>query len=327
VIGKFRNPGGGNNGSCILKRHFFLFIIACLSISGCGIYEKPAEKTVITVGEQEITAGELTRDIKRFAAQMGIPIQKAKELLDLLVNRMVDQYLILEYGKEQGIVITEEELMVAMKEMEADYQEKDLQEILLHGYIDIEEWTEGLRRQLLVKKIVDKVSVNITPVSFQEIKDYFDSHQDEFRHPRMVKFRQIVTGSEEEAKAILKKLKEGMDLGELAREHSIAPESDNGGEVGWVAIGDLEKDMETAIFSLPVGGVSGVVETNYGFHIFEVLSKRPEGFKNLPEAMAGIESKLSYQKETLFYDKWLQDLRDMYPVKINKELLKTLDLG
>jgi parvulin-like peptidyl-prolyl isomerase len=233
----------------------------------------------------------------------------------------------LEYGRDQGIVITEEELKAAMKEMEADYQENDLQEILLHGYIDIEEWTEGLRHQLLVKKIVSKASDNINPVSFQEIKGYFDSHQDEFRHPRMVKFRQIVTGSEEEAKAILKKLKEGMDMGELARESSIAPEADNGGEVGWVARGELEKNMETAIFSLPVGGVSRVVQTNYGFHIFEVLSKRPEGFKSLPEAMAEIESKLSYQKETLFYDKWLQDLRNMFPVKINKELLQTLDLG
>ena len=311
----------------ILKRHFYLLIIACLSISGCGIYEKPAEKTVITVGKQEITAGDLTRDIKRFVSQMGIPSQRAKEILDPLVNRMVDQYLILEYGREQGIVITEEELKAAMKEMEADYQEKDLQEILLHGYIDIEEWTEGLRHQLLVKKIVDKVSVNITPVSFQEIKGYFDSHQDEFKHPPMVKFRQIVKRNREEAEKILKRLKKGENMDEVARKHSITPEAKDGGEVGWIARGDLEESMEKAIFSLQPGKISPIIKTPYGFHIFEVVSRRPAGLKSLPEVMAKIESKLFYQKKESFYRRWLKELRGLFSVKVNQELLRTLGLG
>jgi peptidyl-prolyl cis-trans isomerase C len=327
MIGKWRIPAAGTTVVVILKRHFYLLIITCLFLSGCDLYEKPEEKTVITVGSRDISVGDLTSDIKRFASQMGISSRRTREILDPLVNRIVDQYLILEYGKEKGIVITEEELNAAVKEMEADYQEAELQEILLHSYIDIDEWKEGLRHQLLVKKIVASVSDKINPVSFREIKHYFDSHQDEFKHPPMVKFRQIVTASEQEAKALLKELNDGADMGELARQHSIAPEADNGGEVGWVALGDLEKDMATAISSLPVGVVSRVVHTSYGYHIFEVLAKRPEGFKSLPEAMVEIESKLFYQKENQFYDQWLQDLRDLYPVKINKELLQTLDLG
>ena len=155
---------------------------------------------------------------------------------------------------------------------------------------------------------------------------YFDANQEEFKRPIMVKFRQIVIRTREEAQNIRKRLMQGEDMSQLAREYSIAPEADNGGEVGWVAEDNLEASMAKAIFSLPIGKISPVVETAYGFHIFKVLSKRPAGFQSLPEAITEIESKLNYEKEAQFYKKWLKDLRATFPVKINEDLMKTLEL-
>jgi len=143
----------------------------------------------------------------------------------------------------------------------------------------------------------------------------------------MVKFRQIVTRTKGEAEKILRRLNDGEDMSELARTCSIAPDTENGGDVGWISGEDLDESMGRVIFSLPVGEKSPIVKTGYGYHIFEVLSELPEGFKSLPEAMTEIKLKLFCKKEAFHYKKWLETLRTLFPVKINQELLRTLELG
>jgi parvulin-like peptidyl-prolyl isomerase len=296
-------------------------------LSACGIFDRSDEKVAITVGKRNVTPDELKRDIKFITFEMGIPDQTVKNVLQPLVDRMVDHYLILEYGKEKGITVSTNELESAVKDIKKDYPDKVFQEMLLHRYVDFEEWQEGLRQQLLIKNIIREASQNISPVTFHEVKTYFESHQNEFMRPRMVKFRQVVTRTKDEAEKILQRSKNGEDLDALARAYSVAPEAENGGVVGWVAQGELEESMEKVIFSLPVGRISPVVRTPYGYHIFEVLSKRSEGLKSLPEAMEGIESKLYHEKTELFYQRWLKELRVHYPVSVNNELLNTLEFG
>jgi parvulin-like peptidyl-prolyl isomerase len=82
--------------------------------------------------------------------------------------------------------------------------------------------------------------------------------------------------------------------------------------------------MEKVLFSLRVGELSRVVETPYGYHIFKVVEKKPEGLKSLPEAMQGIEARLIVQKKELFYRRWLARLKILYPVKVNQKIMQTL---
>jgi parvulin-like peptidyl-prolyl isomerase len=136
-----------------------------------------------------------------------------------------------------------------------------------------------------------------------------------------------VTKSKEEAVQISRRLKEGEDLGVLATKYSISPESERAGEVGWIAKGVLDESMEKVLFSLPVGKTGPVVESPYGYHIFEVIARRPQGFRSLPDAMAEIEAKLLEEKKEAFYGQWLKELRGLFTVKVNRELLETLELG
>ena len=89
-----------------------------------------------------------------------------------------------------------------------------------------------------------KVSENITPVTFDEIRTYFETHRNEFTRPEMVKFSQIVTRTKDEAEDIQNRLKKGENLGDLAKKYSITPEARNGGEVGWVSKGELHESMD-----------------------------------------------------------------------------------
>jgi parvulin-like peptidyl-prolyl isomerase len=315
--------------NCMAKGIFFLVLAISLGLSpACNILDRSEEKVVLTVGERNITTDEFKRDIKYITSGMGMTNEGMKFVIDPLVSKLVDHYLILEYGRQRGISISEKELELEIRAIMKDYpNEAVFRQMLLQRYLDYEKWKEGLRQQLLVQKIMRKVSENIAPANFDEIKAYFDTHQDEFKRPEMVKFRQIVTRTKDEAEDIRNRLKKGENLGDLAKKYSITPEAQNGGEVGWVSKGELQESMEKAIFALPVGKISPITKTSYGYHIFEVQSKRPEGLEELSEAMEEIESVLFRHKQEKFYERWLIQLRSFFPVDVNKDLLATLDFG
>lgn len=308
----------------ILKDLLFVFAALVVVCSACDVFDRRAEKVVISVGSREITPEDLKTQRKRMAFE---PDGTSKEGFDSFIERVVDHYLILEYGKQQSLSVSDEELESAVRGIKKDYAEKDFQELLLKGYMDYGEWKERLREQLLIKKITSKASEAGPQVSIEEIKVYYDSHPEEFRRPAMVRFRQIVTRTREEADNLQKRLVQGGDMAATVAQSSKVPASAGSFEPGWFAKGDLDESIEKVVFSLPVGKVSGVVETPYGFHIFEVLGRKPEGVRSLHEAMTAIETKLRSERLEAFYSDWLQGLRKTIPVKIDRELLKELELG
>lgn len=72
-----------------------------------------------------------------------------------------------------------------------------------------------------------------------------------------------------EAAALAKKLGEGADFAEMARQHSDCPSARAGGNLGPFGKGQMVPAFEKAAFALDVGGVSDVVETEFGFHIIQ----------------------------------------------------------
>jgi parvulin-like peptidyl-prolyl isomerase len=309
----------------VLKTFSCTLAAIALILSACGLFEDPEKKVVIAVGPRKITAQELKTDVRRAALEAGVTVEGQGQLLEALIQQVLDHYLILEYGGQQGIKIADDELETALREIKRDYSEQDFQEALLQGEIDFGEWKKALREQLLIRKIAVKVSEEVEPVSFQEISKYYESHREEFRHPPMVRFRQIVTNTKAEAEHMLKGVSKGEELERLVEKQS-APGA-VGREGVWIAKGDVDESMENALFSLPVGKISGVLETPYGFHILQVLERRPEGIRSLPEAMKEIEARLFYEKESLFHARWLKNLRESTPFTINREVLKSMELG
>jgi len=327
--------GYQESGSCwkkVFQGRVFLLVVAITAlIPGCDLTEKSISPVAMSIGDRDISADVLKRDLQRMGQELGMAEKDAGAVLDPLLERLVDRYLILEYGRQMGISISKEDVERAVAEIKQDYQEDDFQEMLLKGYLSYDEWEKGLRDRLLTEKIIASVSEGVGPVTFKEIKAYFNVHREEFSYPRRIKFRQIVTNSREEAEEVLKRIEKGEDFGGLARRYSCAPEAGDGGEMGWMAEDALEDSMAKALLAQSPGQIGPIVETPYGFHIFEVLSEQPAGTKTLPEARPEIQRRLFNERRAVFYRHWLAQLRTRYPVKINRELVtklvNTMELG
>ena len=104
------------------------------------------------------------------------------------------------------------------------------------------------------KKLEDVVEADLKPVQEQ------------------VWARHILVATEDEAKAILARLKNGEDFGAIAKEKSTDTSSGaKGGDLGWFGAGAMVKEFETAAFALKVGEISQPVKSSFGYHIIQVL--------------------------------------------------------
>lgn len=84
-----------------------------------------------------------------------------------------------------------------------------------------------------------------------------------------IKARHILVSQEFEAKDLQKKIQEGKDFQDLAREHSSCPSGKSGGDLGEFGRGMMVQPFEDAAFALQVGETSGPVRTQFGFHLIQ----------------------------------------------------------
>ncbi|MCY3852782.1 MAG: SurA N-terminal domain-containing protein [Gammaproteobacteria bacterium] len=127
------------------------------------------------------------------------------------------------------------------------------------------------------------------PLSEEAVAEYYEARALDFMAPELRKLRQIfLKGSEsdEQAQALYKRLQEGEDFAELAREHSQDELSrSRGGQIGWVAEEDLPEDLATLVFSLEPGKVSEPIKTERGVYLLDVQELEPARLQPLEEVL------------------------------------------
>ncbi len=146
-------------------------------------------------------------------------------------------------------------------------------------------------------------------VSEKEIEDYYQANRnDKFHNPKEAKVRYISIrvepgadpnqkkAAQTRAEGIVKEARSGKDFAELAKRTSDDPTAEKGGDLGWLAQGQMPPAVEKTIFSLAKGAVSDAVDTPAGFQIFKVEDVKNEKTQTLKEASAEITKTLKAEK-------------------------------
>lgn len=104
--------------------------------------------------------------------------------------------------------------------------------------------------------------------------------------------RHILLDDLEIAEDLLQQLEDGGDFGDLAREFSTGPTGVNGGDLGWFGRGQMVAEFEEAAFGGEVGEIVGPVETQFGFHLIQIVGKeeRPGTADQLNQLVSAVLS-------------------------------------
>ena len=129
--------------------------------------------------------------------------------------------------------------------------------------------------------------------------------------------------AKEKAQEVLAKVKSGEDFATLAKEYSEDTGSAiNGGDLDFFPRGYMVEPFEKAAFSMKVGEVSDLVESNFGYHIIKVTDKVDEQ-KPFDEVKDDIKTTLQSEN----YNKQIEKLKSNAKVETNKEVLNKIKVA
>lgn len=165
---------------------------------------------------------------------------------------------------------------------------------------------------------------NLKPPKSTEVRDYYRSHQDQFRRPESVHASHLVRNKETagidraraDMEAARQRLLAGEEFAALAATCSDCPE--NGGDLGFFARGVMVEEFDEVVFAAPLREVTPVFETRFGMHIALVHEHRPEGVMELNEVGGNIADALHHMKQDQEVGRQLETLRRRAVVNINQ---------
>ena len=157
---------------------------------------------------------------------------------------------------------------------------------------------QGLIDQYLHERIYGGINV-----SDHEISEWYTSHKSEFFERPKVTFRQVLLNNEATAQMVRAQITRN-NFGELAKKYSTSPEATQGGQVGPFSKEQLPTFFDI-VFNMQIGEISGVVRSDYGFHILMPIERTADRTLSLNDARARIRRRLTEEKRKEAYQSWL----------------------
>jgi parvulin-like peptidyl-prolyl isomerase len=153
------------------------------------------------------------------------------------------------------------------------------------------------------------VTADVT-VADSDVRAYYERNLDRYRIREARRVRHVLLADEATARGVVRELRSGASLAELAAQHSIdAGTRTLGGDLGEVHRGELAGPLELALFEAEVGAIIGPIQTEHGWHVAAVESWQPAAHVPYDDVRASIEAELLEAARASAFGAWLEERR------------------
>jgi len=253
---------------------------------------------IITLSELDKWKGPLLTDIQ--AEDRLEKRERTLEVLRKILDRLVEEKLIDQEVKKSGLKVSAKEMDGTIEEIKRrnNMTQENFEQALAREGLNLETFRKQLEKQLLRSRLIN-LSLKIEPkVGEKELKDFYQKNTDRYRgietyRPSHILFHVPKEATPEEVQEIrkkcqkvLEKIKKGEDFGEMAILYSEDASAKDRGDLGNFKRGELIPAFEKEALSLKVGEISGIVRTEFGFHIIKLLDRsggEPPPFEEIKE--------------------------------------------
>jgi len=274
-----------------------LLVAGCaLAAAACGRGGSEGKgPVVLKVNDKAYTTTDLEREISQ-------EIRRA--------SRDVQAYLASKEGQKQFLDrLTRREILV----QEAERQK-------LGERPEVAEQVATLRRELMVRMLLQEEVGAKVKVEDKEVQEYFTSHPEEFSGDQ-VRLRHILVGTEEEAKYVLDRLKKEPfeELAKMLSKDSAT--ASKGGDLGYLRREQMFPDMAKAAFALKAGELSGIVRSPFGFHVLQLVDRKKGQPFTFDQVKEPLRRRLHDERQNERYQEWIKGLEAAAKITRDEALL------
>lgn len=234
-------------------------VIAVSAISANAIAE---DKVIATVNGEKVYEAELKRNLDQIPNYDELPTEQQKLIKEKIVDAVTKLRAVVQEAKKLNVQNSKE-----FKDTLADFEQQLMYSTLLERHVE-------------------------SSVTEAKLKAYYNKNKKEYTQTK-AKASHILLNTEKEANEIIQKLKAGSNFAELAREFSIGPSAQNGGDLGWFDKNTMVPEFSNATFALSKGKyTTKPVQTQFGWHVIKLDDK----MVNTPSLYEDVKDKI---KETI----------------------------
>ena len=260
------------------------------------------DRIIAVVGDEAILASELGGQLQMYALQTGQEPKTQAEFdtlrAQILDQMITDRLFLFEARKDTSISIRPEEIQQALDEqvtrISSNFGSNDeFMAALAQEGLTIRDlkrkYRADVENQLLKQRFIQRKLYSVS-VSRHEVEEFYNRYQDSIpTQPEGVKLAHIlltVKASpqiEDSVKALAASLRQqildGADFASISARYSSFGAGENGGDLGYMGRDEVVPEFSRAAFNLSVGDISGVIRTQFGYHVIKCEAKREERLK------------------------------------------------
>lgn len=293
--------------------------------AGAGDIVVSVDGNILTKAKLESETNEKFNFLKSKVAA-----DKQKEFRENLKKQLVEIFILRtllsnEIAKKK-IEVSNQEVKMAMDSIKASLPPtKKIDEFLKENKITQEDIIFAVQVEKLKNM---EIGQKAKPTQKEISKFYNDNKTKLFTEPESVHVRHILVtvgkddsekvkaDKKEKIESIRKQLLNGGDFADLARKNSDCPSKEVGGDLSYIKKGQMVKAFENAAFSQQKNAIGPVVISEYGYHVIQVLDRKPEKKVSLDEAKAKISTFLEQRKKVDAFNTYIKGLRDKAKITI-----------
>jgi peptidyl-prolyl cis-trans isomerase C len=286
---------------------------------------------IARVNGEDVKKAELERMIKTMEGRAGQPVppDRRDEIYRGAIDQLVVYTLLKQEARSGNVKIDDAAINSKMEELRKNFPTKEaFDKALKERNMTEESLRADARADLSVNKVMDSAVSNVPGPTDTEAKDFYDKNPTQFKQDEQVRASHILirvdpngdakakAQAKSEIDSVLKQVKSGGDFAKLAQQHSQDGSAAQGGDLGYFGKGQMVPGFDKVAFSMPVGQISGIVTTQFGYHVIKVTDKKPARAVPFEEAQQQIKGYLDQQKKQQAADAFINGLKKKSKIEI-----------
>ena len=257
----------------------------------------------------------------RFYVSHGMTMDEVKRNLPKLEEKALDQAigakLLLDQASRLDLPVSAADVDAEVAKVVAQVGgEENYRKALAAQGISEEQFRKELEKGAKVNRLVEQACSSVAEPTDDEVAAFYAAHKAEYVAPEQVLCQHIlVKGTDDAALDKIKDIRariveKGADFAEEAKKHSDCPSGQQGGSLGWFGRGMMVPEFDKAAFEMKKGEVSGVVTTQFGYHIIYKADQRGGGQQTLVDVHDQIRDLLRHEARGRAMDAYVAELRE-----------------